>query len=275
MLAIPYKFNSEFNNNPDVTEYNIVFFKSRNRLEDLIGFAAEYPDKQINIEFAEGIQISVMKALNKINENCRVRLKSSDFNMIEELKKDSIKYFFDYSFCPNNFTTLQDFINMGVSDMYISDDLCYSLPDVSDILKNHGIKLRVVLNKIPSSSLMKGTNPKSIVYRPQDIDYLQQYYDIFEFDCYKDEYVYDWHVFNVFYRSWFQRKHWHGDLAEINDDLQIHINNDTLIPDMTERKSVCGMRCNKRAVSHCRKCEQFLETSDILMSKNAMFRLQK
>ena len=46
-LAIPFQLNGELNE--EVKEFNILFYKSRNSIEDLIDFVQEYEDTRINL----------------------------------------------------------------------------------------------------------------------------------------------------------------------------------------------------------------------------------
>lgn len=266
-IACPFKINNEEINDV-ISEFNILFFKSRNRLEDLIDFIQTYDTKRINIEFPEGVHIPILLSITKISGMIYVRLKASDIMSVQELKKNNIRFFFDASLPVYNYTNLESFINLGVSDVYISDDLCYDMEEVSKICAAKNVSIRLILNHIPATSLDKSTNPKSPIYGPQDMDVILKYYDMFEFDCGEH---YDWAMFDVLYRAWFVRKYWHGQLNEINSDVLLDYHNDTIYPNFAEYKMTCGRRCSKRASNPCNKCEQTVALGKEFAGKHVRF----
>lgn len=265
--AIPYKYrNDTFND--DAAEFNIKFYQSRNKIEDLIEFVQEYKDKEINILFPEGVHLPTLKSITAIGDKIAARLKASDITSVGELKEHNIKFFFDNELMVTNYTELDAFIKLGVSEIYPANDLMYNINDLSEYCKDKGVKLRLVLNRIPNTSFDKGVNPKSLILRPQDIDILNEYIDVFEFDCGEP---YDWAKFDVLQRAWFVRKDWHGELYEINEDVQISFDNDAVWPTMNLDKLSCGRKCNQRLNTYCRKCEQWLDVADTLGKKKIKF----
>lgn len=120
-------------------------------------------------------------------------------------------------------------------------------------MKKNNVRLRLILNRIPSSSIQKGQDCTTPIYRPQDLEVLKQYFDIFEFDCGEP---YDWHKFNVYWRAWFERGRWHGNIKEINPDLKIDLFNDQLLPNFTENKMTCRRRCFSEIDYRCNRCHR-------------------
>lgn len=266
-IAIPYKYNND-KYNEIAKEFNILFIKSRNRLEDLLVFVKEYKDTRINITFTQGVDIPVLTSARAVNENVYVQIQASDMMIIPKLQENNIPFFFNMENSVTNYTNLDCFIHMGVSDIYIADDLCYNLKQVSEYCHAHNVNIRMSLNHIPSTALDRGVNPRSPFFRPQDIDELSNYIDVFEFDCGED---FSWGKFNVLYRNWFQKKNWHGQLKDINDDVYFDFSNESLYPDLSSFKMQCERRCNKRASSPCRKCEQWVSVADTLTEKGLRF----
>jgi hypothetical protein len=267
-IAIPYLHDINFELNDEAKEFNILFYKSKNKLEKLIDFVEAYPETRINIKFPEGLHMSTLIAISKITDNVYVRLKASDINNVKELKENGIKFFFD-SDCPAyNYATLDCFIKLGVTDVYLADDLCYNLSDVETYIHDKDVQMRLVLNRVPSTTIDRGFNPCSPIYMPKDFEKLNQYFDVFEFDCGEP---YDWAKFDVLYRAWFEKQRWHGQMSEINKDVTRDFHCDAIYPDYTEFKFNCERRCNKRVTNHCRKCEQWLEIGSSLQEKNIRF----
>lgn len=270
-LAVPFKMNND-EYNDDVKEFNILFFKSRNRLEDLIEFVQEYEDTRVNIRFPEGVHIPTLKSITKVSDKIHVRLTAADIPIVQELRNQDIKFFFDETMPVYNYSNLAAFIELGVSDIYPADDLCHNLSEVSVFCRERDVHMRLVLNRIPATTFNKGVDPKSPIFRPQNIDVLQDFFDVFELDCGEP---YDWAKCDVLRRAWFGRKHWHGELSEINEDLNMRWNNDAVMPNFDYFKMTCGRRCDQRNSNHCRKCEQVLEISDEFMKMGIGFKTKK
>lgn len=269
-LAIPFKLYNEYN---DIAkEFNINFDKNKNSLDKLFEFIEEFSDHRINISFPKGIDVSVAKTISKVGDNVYYRLKPQDALYVKELYDGNCKFFFD-EHCPAyNYTTLDGYISLGVTDVYIADDLWYNLQEVSKLCKKNNVNIRLILNRIPSTSVDKGFNPRSPIFRPNDCDILNLYVDTCEFDCGDP---YDWHVFNVLYRSWFLTKDWYGNLIEINKDLTIGFPNMSIVNDFTNYKLKCGYRCFTRSSNVCNKCEQLFALGEEFANKGIRFKKEK
>ena len=89
-----------------VAEFNILFFQSRNRVEDLIEFIQEYKDKRINISFPEGIHMPTLKSICAVSENIYVRLKATDMMILPDLQEAHMKYQFRCFYSPWSFRYL-------------------------------------------------------------------------------------------------------------------------------------------------------------------------
>lgn len=263
-VALPFALNNEYCY--DGVEFNIRFDRAKNSLDNLIEFVQKYPHSRINISFPAGVHIPTLITLQKVsNYKTYARLSEADIGKVQELVDNDLFFFFDSTLCASNYTNLEAMIRCGVSDIYIADDLCYDLDEVIAICDSCNVGLRLILNRIPATSFDRGTCYSSPIYRPQDIDLLMDYFSTFEFDCGTP---YDWAEADVLMRAWFDRKHWHGDLSEINKDLQFHFPNDSVVPEYTRYKINCERRCAKRIRNHCRKCRQFIEIGQVLRENN-------
>ena len=253
-ISAPFKMYND--KNDYISEFNIRFNKGQNSFEKLIDFIDYYKDRRINIEFTGDFPMGVISGINKISDNVYVRLTQDNFLAYQELRGNNYKFFFDQDYKVYNYASLECFIDMGVSDVYPTDDLLYNIQETKDYCRSKNVNMRLVLNRIPSTIFNRGNTYKSQLYRPQDMDFLDQYFDMFEFDCGDP---YDWAKFDVLYRNWFERKGWNGSLEEINDDLRLHYPILSIPSDITFIKSKCGRRCNKREISFCDKCNQYVE----------------
>lgn len=271
-VAMPFRLNDP--RIEEYTELNVIFEKGKNNPTKFVEFLGQYENHRINIEFTNGIDYSLVDIANKISDKIYIRLTLQDITRItvDKLKEHNCKFFCDSIFPAYNYTTLKSYLSLGVSDVYIADDLCYSLDNVKKICANNDVQIRLILNRIPSTSFTKGISYETPIYRPQDIDRLTPYYDVFELDCGRP---YDWARADVLYRVWFQEKHWNGEISEINPDLCIPFHDNSIIPDFTEYKLNCGFRCGSRPNPICQKCEQFIHIGELLKKKSFAFEGKK
>lgn len=262
-MAIPFKLNNELNNS--VEEFNILFEEGKNSFEKLLEFLHAYPNTNINIEYKGSIPMGIVMSLNKMFDNVYTRVTAENFYSWKELKENNCKFFFDASYPAYNLASLQEMISMGVTSVYPADDLLYNLEDTAKYCHENEIKMRLVLNRIPSTLFYRGENYLCQIYSPRDMELLDKFIDIFEFDCQKP---YDWAKFDVLFRAWFKKEDWHGDLREINDDLVNEFNVLTIPGGLADYKAKCGLRCVKRTSNKCRKCFQFIDISKQFLEKN-------
>ena len=123
----------------------------------------------------------------KIHQNIAVRLMGHQFDQVAHLKEIGCKFFFDESSIPcYSYGLLDTMINLGVSDIYIYDNLCYHMKHIKEKCEKNNIRTRLTINTIPSVSPDRGEDCKAPVYCPRDADIIEQYIDTIEFDCWED-----------------------------------------------------------------------------------------
>lgn len=187
--------------------------------------------------------------------------------VVAEMKRRNLKFFFEYDYAPSSFTLLEEQIILGVTDIYVKDDLCYNLEKVKKMCDKNGVRTRLILNKIPSSRFDKGYSPKAPIFIPECVDELSKYIDVGEID------INSWTKIGILYKIWFQRKEWNEDLRYLYQDLEIYIPNESLIPNFIESKMNCNYKCSYG--SPCNKCEQFVEIARGLKSKNIEYQKER
>lgn len=267
-LAIPFKLNNE-KNDKLASEFNIKFTRN-NSIQKLIVFLKKYKDYRINIEFEGKLDKGVLLAAVAVHNNVAARLKSIDAHNkadLQELKDQGVKYFFDfYEMAAYNRTALGNLIDLGVSDVYIMDDLCYNLKEVKERCLQENIQVRLILNRIPSTSLDKELNPKAPLFFPQLFVALDKWIDVAEFDCGKP---YNWRQHEVLYRVWFEKHYWLGQLSEINSDVQFDFPVGSVIPQILAHKLNCNRRCEVQTKHReCSRCSLGLDLATTFRDKN-------
>ena len=290
-FAAPFQLKNKLKENESyIDEYNLEYNPDRAKINSLdsiideisdgkredsiyknltfiamVDFLNEYPDKRINIKFKSGIDIKTAKAFRKVSKNVYFRLGPQEILAAKSLSEEKIPFFFDSTLGIGDYNNLQGVINSyNISDIYIVDDLWYNLEEVSKYCHKNNVSIRLILNRIPSTSLLKGKIETTPIFRPNDFTLLSKYIDVGEFDCGNP---YNFNKEKVLYDTWYNKHQWFGNLQEINQDLMFPIYNRSLIPDFVNPRIKCNLGCVSRN-SSCTQCEQFIDISKMLASKN-------
>lgn len=265
-IAIPFKLmNNEWNDRPDI-EFNIPYDDSRDKeLEKFLDFIDLYPNTRINLEFKNEINFQHLKIINKASDNIYVRLGANQLLQMKSLSENGYKFFLGKDLMVYNYASLASFIKFGVTDVYIGDDLCYNLKEVKEFCDAANVKLRLVLNRIPMSTIDRGQDPTGAIFRPEDVYSLKQYFDTYEFDCGKP---YNWKRHRVLYTTYFVKSKWNGDLREINPDIKFPLLDNCLSDDFSYYKFNCGRKCLKleNGYYNCSICYKNLDMAKKLES---------
>lgn len=181
------------------------------------------------------------------------------------LKDFEVPFFVEYR--PHNIEEVNALINFGVSDIYITNELAFSMTEIAKIAHDNLIKIRVHPNVVQQSELCYIfpdviNSIQQFFIRPEDIEIYENYIDVIEFfgplnkqdvllDIYKDGY-------------------WMGDLNELIIDFKDSINCMNLMPDFGFYRLGCQHRCNLNKCNYCqisRSLAKELKKKDIYIKK--------
>lgn len=254
-FAAPYQLLDSYIKHEDIDEFNIKFTEYSS-FEELRKFIKMYPSHQINVEFVEeGYNVEDIINLCNDFDNVYIRIHQWELRYLQEYENNNINYIFDNTMPIYSYSLLEWCLARKVKGIYITDDLTYNLKEVYNQCEECGIKLRIILNRIPAMNLLVSTCPSVQIYRPQDYEFLSQYYSVGEFDCGID---YDWTKAEVLYRKWFVDHDWDSDLEFMNQDLSLPYPTKSIPPELTRLRSVCKHRCTMSAENICSKCRRLL-----------------
>lgn len=261
-LAIPYIHMNRIN--IKTQEFNINYDKDKNDFGKLITFVQLNKNKRINILLTNGMEEDEISTLTSLSSNLSFVFDDISFEDVIWLKENKISFYLSSRQCAANWKELFFFVEkLGVSQVYIADDLVYNLAAVKKYLDEHSVKLRVVLNEIPETTPDKGEEYITPVYRPEEKDNIGQYYDVGEFILKEKD---NREELNLLFDTWNRKKKYSGDLKNINKDLKFSIININLPDNFCSYKMNCQMRC-KNNHSVCRKCEQYITIANTLAEK--------
>ena len=213
-------------------------------------------------------EIEKFVALKEQHSNIAIRIDISYNEMLETLvqafKDNKISFFFNYN--PNTIAEVRALVNYGVSDIYITNYLGFSITEIANKIVPAGVNIRMYPNvsQVPRlcSVINSEEDIKTFFIRPEDIDVYEEYVDIIEFygtldkqdvlmDIYKDGY-------------------WMGNLNELILDFKEDINCMNLMPDFGFYRLACGHRCDLGKCNYCdisKSLAAELKAKDIYIKK--------
>ena len=182
---------------------------------------------------------TILRPVGEKYSNLTLRLASPTQVLNSGIKNSNIPYFINET-CVE-WEKLNEIIELGVSDVYISEQLCFELADVAKLAAAVGVRIRVYPN-IVQGTRENTSDLKKFFIRPEDVDiYNRRYISTFEFYYPKDVDI-NW---DVLYRAYAINKKWRGPLKEIIIGLNDDINSTYISPHWAELRMNCHRKCLK------------------------------
>ena len=152
----------------------------------------------------------------------------------------------------------------GVSDILIAEELCFNLKNLQGLRKK-GIQIRVYPDVAQCKYNKNIPEITKFFIRPEDLDIYEKYIDILEF------YRID-STLNVTYEIYKQRR-WVGQLEDLIYDLNVDIDNTTIVPIFGE----CRVDCCKKCLGEGGNCHICFRTEPIAnqLAKNDLHIVHK
>lgn len=147
----------------------------------------------------------------------------------------------------NNWEKLNSFINQGVSEIYLTDELGFDIKAAANLAHANNVKVRVFPNVYQSSSLF-GAEITGFFIRPEDMFLYDEYVDTYEFwgPLQKQD------VLLKIYKS----HKWLGPLGHIIFDSDLAVSSDRLLPYFGHTRLDCRKRCLQ---GRCDVCNAMLK----------------
>ena len=224
-------------------------------------FLKEHQKQRIIIDCTNNVSLAIREILHlKYAEpsldNYAVLLKYGDEDY-KHFRAAGVPFFFDYH-C-NQWDDLYGLIEMGVSDIYITDGLGFELENVADVCNAFNVKIRVFCNVCQST--WKGTSTiHSFFIRPEDVDLYAHYVDVFEFFGELKTVTAD-----MLYIIYSKDKKWFGPLKEIIVGFNSNLDSRYLSPNFAIKRVRCNRKCIKGG--KCQTCFSIEHLSETLKDK--------
>ena len=239
-IILEYK---EDNNN--IIDYVEEHFKPEQRVIVDIGRRTE---DELNL------MLPILKGLHEKHSNMTVKLDSmTPYNFLIE---QDIPFFFS-TFC-NKKDEMYGIIKCGVSDIYIVENLAFSLAEVGEYCKSKGVKVRIIPNMCQYAVGYKHKVPFACQFfvRPEDTQAYEKYVDVFEFVGPLDRMSVLFEIYN--------NRQWLGDLSDLILGMEEKFINKGILPIFGEARVKCNHNCMVE------KCELCLEMQKLANDLNGM-----
>lgn len=250
-----YPFENYFD---EVDELKIEYRPADRTLKD---FLQKYSNKSIIIEIKEeltDLDVQIFKGLYDKYKNIKLIIDFDNKENLTKVQENEIPFFF------GNFVTTIDQLNGLIpyhpTDMYICEELGFSLDRVSTLLHANNIKVRVFPN-ICQSSFYETPSLKQFFIRPDDIDIYSVFVDVFEI-------ISDQARQQVLLKIYKQQK-WLGKIKEVIPTFDNDLDNKFVLRSFGAIRSKCGKRCMYNP-EVCNICDRFVETAQSLKDNHIM-----
>lgn len=244
-------------------EYTIKYSKKN---DILIDFLEKNKTTRVNLTIEERLSEADLKLLKPIYDafpNLHLRFESYDAEAFDMIKECGIPYFFGNRV--DNWDELVGFINLGVSDIYIVEDLCFDLERVTAAAHKENIQLRTYAN-VAQSSWKETPEIKKFWIRPEDIPVYEQYIDVLEFFGTPQQVT-------VLLKVYRDDKKWFGQLKEIIFGLKSDLDSRFIVPRFAEQRVSCRKNCIKGG--KCQICDRVVDLSHSLKEANLIVTQKK
>lgn len=240
-------------------------------------------DKSHIKEFIFDLNSNVEKLLLETKDKENVVIKMPDHPTEDDIElafmlkaaRDNIRFMVSYElieglpcfyqpgfYDADSLDKLRALCERGVTDVYISGQLGFSLFDVRTIVEKFNVKVRVVPNVAQVADFgigctQKDGNITAFWIRPEDLELYKELIDVVEFIC-SDEKQ------NIFYEIYFQDKSWSGNLGTIIAGLE-EVPNKGLPSNFTLRRIDCGKKC---LLDLCHSCYKYKYLAFLVKDNN-------
>lgn len=246
----------------EIDQFNIDF---KEKKKELLYFLDQYGVSQrvnifLPIDITEN-QLDIIFAIwdmQKYNIALCFNWSSIEDNeeVYNKVKEKDIPFFFYYFI--SEWDEIYEFIERGVSDIYVTNTLGFNLPAVHHVAVENGIKIRCFAD-ISQYNWDDQEGFKGFYIRPEDIDLYSEYIDTLEF-YENSEYP---NRMNILYEVYYKDKKWVGDLREIVQGIKQRVPNYYIMDkSFSQTRLTCERKCLKG--NSCKMCEQILELANTI-----------
>ncbi len=241
---------------PAIEKADEILLEYNKKNLKIIDYIKEHSNQRIILNISnldEALQYKEIEKLNAIyvenKLNFSIKLPSYNEKIKDLLPNLQVPFFFDWII--TDWDELLGYIQLGVSDVYIGNNLGFELDKVAEVAHQNNVQIRVFPN-VAQSSWKETSGLKKFFIRPEDVTFYSDYVDVFEFwgtDLKKQE---------IFYKI-YNKQEWFGSLNEIIYELNEELDSRYIIPRFAEKRVRCKKECLKGG--KCQICDRIKELS--------------
>lgn len=222
--------------------------------EELVTFVPELVGKNksqriiLNILDVEDNKItSIIPFINKLQaDGYNLAVITRETEYIQNFKNANIPFFFMKG--TSNLETAVIQCEMGVSDIYVVEELGFRMKDLQYLREHYRVQIRVFPNIAQSAKNLYINGLQRFWIRPEDTEIYEPYVDVFEIMTGEDT-----SRLSVIYEIYRDRQ-WLGNLNDIILDFKAPIvNNRGMNPHFAEMRLNCSKKC---LLGKCDLCTQ-------------------
>lgn len=246
----------------DIDELIIPFHE---RKDNLAEFLEAHVNQRIIIDIKENwkeFYAAILQPIMTKFPNSVLRFHSMTDGIAKKLHELNLPFF--VSTVATNWEVLYRLTKFGVTDIYIGEQLCFELKDVTRAARKWKFRVRVFPN-VAQYSIPETESLKRFFVRPEDVDiYNRRYISTFEFFI-PENVDLNW---DSLYRIYAINKKWRGPLSEIIQGFDSDLISTFVSPRWAEFRMVCGRSCFKG--SNCNMCNTLYDFSKSLAAIEVM-----
>lgn len=258
--CVPYYKNFKYMEEVDevIVPYikeDVNFIKSLTSKEKLINGTVIIHVQDI-VDFYENECIGIFKGLKVNYPEVKFKLKFAEYSSVLDkffatLVEHEIPFFFEERV--RSWDVFHGLIDIGVSDIYIVEELGFSLNKLGPIAHAKNVSIRCFAN-VAQSMWERERSIKSFFVRPEDVPIYEPYVDVLEFFGTSQQ------IYETLYRVYAISKKWFGQLNELIIGLDSEVDSRTIPPSMFAKyRTKCEKRCLKG--STCDICNRFVDVA--------------
>ena len=253
-----------------------ISIQYNNELGNLVDFLMKHQEQRVILIINDPQKIDY-KALEAVTQNyptlnfaiCfgearRPTVVSKEIAVIiEDLKEANINFFMGDLITTGE--QLQYYLELGVSDVYLTEDICFNLDAARRMCDRYGVQIRAFPN-VAQSSIQASPALKKFFIRPEDVTYYESYIDVLEFwgDLERQD---------VFYLIYAKKGRWPGELKEIIYDFDASLDSRRTLPVFAPTRATCKKRC---ALGYpCHICDSIQNISQTMAEKGMYIKTPK
>lgn len=247
----------------DAEQFKIRYRPADRTLED---FLEEYQDKSIVIDVTqtfEQLDAKLFKGLYEKYHNFKLIINFANEEHLKRVQEYELPFFFV------NFVTtidqLHGFLKYHPTDMYICEELGFSLDKISTLLHSNNVKVRVMPN-LCQSSFPETPSLLTFFIRPEDIAVYSEFVDVFE--LISDE-VHQQVIYKIY-----KQGYWAGPVKQIIPNFKDNLDSRFVMDYFGLIRTKCGKRCLYKQGT-CDICHRFTQLADTFKENDIFIRKKK